>query len=315
MRPKAWALWLLALSALLSLSVGMAACRPNGAPGAGLPPRPEYNSFSGATEFVLGENRFPFALSSLAGEPLRGAEVTVDFFALNGAEREFRSSHEARYREAEGVTPHLHDDGLVHEHAEVRGQYVVDAADFQTAGVWAARFSIVTGAGERPTAGELAFNVLPKPSAPGVGEPAPPTRTLTVDDVANVAEIDSHVPPTNMHRLSIADAIELRRPFVVVWSAPMFCASRICGPVLDQVIAVQGGYSERVNFIHVEPWDLNVARTEGRLVPTPAFTEWRLPSEPWVFLVDQSGRVAARFEGLVTREELEEALEELLAGP
>ena len=92
----------------------------------------------------------------------------------------------------------------------------------------------------------------------------------------------------------------------------MFCVTQICGPVLDEVIKVQDQYGDRVNFIHIEPWDLKVARSEGRLVAIPEFTEWELPSEPWVFVVDGAGRVAARYEGLVTHGELEVAVREVL---
>ena len=39
---------------------------------------------------------------------------------------------------------------------------------------------------------------------------------------------------------------------------------------------------------------------------------WGLPSEPWVFLVDASGRLTAKFEGIVTFEELDEAIKATL---
>jgi len=115
-----------------------------------------------------------------------------------------------------------------------------------------------------------------------------------------------------MHDLSVAEALQEDKPFVVAWTTPMFCVSQICGPVLDEVIKVQDQYGDRVNFIHIEPWDLKVARNEGRLVAIPEFAEWELPSEPWVFVVDGAGRVAARYEGLVTHEELEVAVREVL---
>ena len=65
----------------------------------------------------------------------------------------------------------------------------------------------------------------------------------------------------------------------------------------------------RINFIHIEPWVLETARGEGRLVLTDVAKEWRLMSEPWVFVIDGEGRVASRFEGFLGEEELVEALE------
>ncbi len=40
--------------------------------------------------------------------------------------------------------------------------------------------------------------------------------------------------------------------------------------------------------------------------------EWGLWTEPWVFLVDSEGNVAAKFEGVVSLEEIEAALRQIL---
>ena len=63
---------------------------------------------------------------------------------------------------------------------------------------------------------------------------------------------------------------------------------------------------------NIEPWDLKIARTEGRLVPIDIALNWNLPTEPWVFVIDEEGKVAARFEGLVYSEELESAITSVL---
>ena len=38
-------------------------------------------------------------------------------------------------------------------------------------------------------------------------------------------------------------------------------------------------------------------------------TEWKLPSEPWIFVVDSTGVIRTRFEGSASVEELEAAIE------
>ena len=273
---------------------------------------PQYNSFHGASEFVVGENRFPFALASVEGEPLANAALSVSFYYLQDDQWRYRFRQNAEYREVEGVTPHLHEDGFLHRHLDVRGQYVA-TVNFQSPGVWQARFTLSDGDESGPTIGDLAFNVLSEPAAPGVGQPVPPTENLTIHDVSGIHEIETRDPPDDMHNLSVADALEQQKPFVVVWSAPMFCTSAICGPVLDSAVRLQERFGERVNFIHIEPWDLEIARTEGRLVPIPQFTEWGLTTEPWVFIVDSKGLVHDRFEGLVTDDELQQALTTALA--
>jgi hypothetical protein len=66
-------------------------------------------------------------------------------------------------------------------------------------------------------------------------------------------------------------------------------------------------YAAKVAFVHQEIW------ADGRMeTPAPTVTEWKLQSEPWIFLVDADGVVSARFEGLTTRGEIEGALRQML---
>lgn len=303
--------WVAILILSIALAVTVSAWFLLDSPPESLGELPHYNSFHGASEFVVGENRFPFALASIDGQPLAGASISVDFYYLNEGEWDYRFQRNAEYREVQGVTPHLHEDGFIHKHLDVRGQYVTKA-NFRSAGVWQARFAL-HGEDSNRTVGDLAFNVLREPEAPGIGQGVPPTRNQTVHDVDSIYEIESRDPPDEMHDLSVAQAIEQGKPFVVVWSAPMFCTSAICGPVLDAAVRVQERFGEVVNFIHIEPWNLETARNEGRLTPVPEFLEWGLTTEPWIFVVDADGRVFDRFEGLVTNQDLEQAVIGVLA--
>ena len=55
----------------------------------------------------------------------------------------------------------------------------------------------------------------------------------------------------------------------------------------------------------------NPREMEGDLskgVVATAVEEWGLPSEPWTFIVDDRGLVAAKFEGFTSYDELDEAL-------
>jgi hypothetical protein len=59
----------------------------------------------------------------------------------------------------------------------------------------------------------------------------------------------------------------------------------------------------------VGPCSILQVESTADLVRVPAVTEWGLPSEPWVFVVDGSGTVTAAFEGAVTDAELTAALD------
>jgi hypothetical protein len=46
----------------------------------------------------------------------------------------------------------------------------------------------------------------------------------------------------------------------------------------------------------------------------PQFKAWRLPSEPWTFMIDRRGRIAAAFEGPASLGELRRGLERAETG-
>ena len=110
--------------------------------------------------------------------------------------------------------------------------------------------------------------------------------------------------------MTIADAVASRRPLVVVFATPAFCQTATCGPQVEVVGEIRVKYRGLANFVHVEIFD-NPGEIQGDLSkagPTAAVEEWGLPTEPWTFIVDRNGRIAAKFEGFTTAEEIEEAL-------
>jgi hypothetical protein len=155
------------------------------------------------------------------------------------------------------------------------------------------------------------LEVKRKPQAPAVGQRAIPSRTPTLasadGDVASLTTADP--PDVSLLRYSVADSVRAHMPFVLVFATPKFCSSRTCGPVVDVAKAVQRRFAgSDVRFIHVEVYkDNNPAQGFNRW-----FREWRLPSEPWVFVVGRDGRIKARFEGSVSDAELTSAVRRLL---
>lgn len=155
--------------------------------------------------------------------------------------------------------------------------------------------------------------VRPRPEAPAVGDRAPASRTPTLATTKDIAKLTTRVPPDReLLKVSVADALRLHQPFVVVFATPKFCASRTCGPVVDVVDAVRKRWAgTAVRFIHVEIYTDNVP-SKG---PNRWVQEWRLPTEPWVFLVGKDGRVKARIEGALSQNELAAAVERSLGVP
>jgi len=155
------------------------------------------------------------------------------------------------------------------------------------------------------------MNVIALPVVPGVGQPAPPTHNLTVRDVSDVETIDSGRPPDDMHQLSIADAIQQHRPALVVFATPAFCVSKACGPEVKVVQSLEPAYRDRVAFIHVEIYrDFKPDPSKKQLAQ--AVIDWRLQTEPWIFLIDSKGIIQARFEGPTATDEVKAAIDQLL---
>lgn len=146
-----------------------------------------------------------------------------------------------------------------------------------------------------------------KPEAPAVGDRAPASATPTLATVRDPARLTTRVPPDlELLRVSVAGALRRHWPFVVVFATPKFCTSRLCGPAVDVVDAARKRWQGTpVRFIHVEIYTDNIP-SKG---PNRWVTQWRLPSEPWVFLVGADGRVKARFEGALSQGELEAAIQ------
>lgn len=152
--------------------------------------------------------------------------------------------------------------------------------------------------------------VTAKTPEPAVGERALPSRTPTLSSGKSLAQLTTATPPDRwLLRYSIAGSMAAHVPFVVTFATPKFCTSRTCGPVVDVVDAVRKRFTHTpVRFIHVEIYANNN--------PSAGFNrwvkEWRLPTEPWTFLVGGDGRVKAKFEGSVSVEELAAAVREHL---
>ncbi len=197
-----------------------------------------------------------------------------------------------------------------------RGVYAADVT-FDRAGYWAVELSADIDGAAR--SGRSVFEVREEHAYPAVGENAPRTENRTIDSDVPPAAIDSRaqnggkVPDPSLHRMTIADSISQREPALVVFATPTYCVSQFCGPITDMVEDLQNEYSDRANFIHVEIWfdfqdqAVNEAAADWLLVEQDL-------TEPWIYLIDDRGKIVARWDNVATRAEVEAALDELPKG-
>ena len=201
-----------------------------------------------------------------------------------------------------------------------KGVYGAQVA-FDRAGFWKVNVTARLVGEAKPRTATAAFPVRDKHALPAPGDPALPSENLTVrsPNVPTKA-VDSRadgtdIPDPELHQTTIARALALHRPAVVVFATPVYCTSRFCGPVTDMVQELAGAYADRASFIHVEIW-----QDFEKQVLTKTAAEWLLRNndlnEPWVFVIGADGRIAARLDNVVTRDEIEPLLRALpVVGP
>jgi hypothetical protein len=249
------------------------------------------------------EMRFAFLGTGQGGAPRpAGPPVQASFLAIPGSP---------------ALSP-VPSEPTVVEGSE-RGVYSAQAG-FDRAGFWQVEVTARVGGKQRRGTG--AFPVGERHVVPAPGDPALPTENLTVSSAdAPKAAGDSRagtsgdVPDPELHSTTIAAALTAKRPAVVVFATPVYCVSRFCGPVTDLVDDLAKAFGDRASFVHVEIW-----RDFQNNVLNRAAADWLFRNndlnEPWVYVIGADGRIAARFDNVVTRGELEPLISRLpVIGP
>jgi hypothetical protein len=261
------------------------------------------------TDLVVGHNRFVFGLADeTTGQPITDTpQVTVQFFKLN----------------ADGTGTKMSDANVVVHKENLPAFLFVAQADFPQPGDWGAILTIQRE-GQRAYQSKLEFKVVADSAVPMVGETPPLSQNQTIKDDPTLDNICSAQPHDDMHNMTIAEAVKSGRPTLILFAAPGFCPSFTCGPDLEIAQALEAKYRDKANFIHVETPNTLQDHTHtlpvepdhrqnpghyGVLLPqVQTISEWGLQSEPWIFLLDSQGKVAARFEGGLTLDEVEPEL-------
>lgn len=178
----------------------------------------------------------------------------------------------------------------------------VSRFEFPTPGLW--EITVVSNGNDL---GSALYEITEQSPIPTIGDPAPATDSLTGTTPEEIVAISTDQNPNpDFYDLTIGDAITNDRPSVIAFVTPAFCQTALCGPTLETVKEATAGRSD-LDVVHVEPFDLELA-TQGTLMPIESMDDWGLQTEPWVFVVDADGVVAASFEGIIGLAELEDAL-------
>jgi hypothetical protein len=169
--------------------------------------------------------------------------------------------------------------------------------------------------GGAPQIANLRLDVKSTSRIPAVGQPAIPSKNLTVRDNADLTKITSDTKPDpDFYQMTIAEAIAAKKPFVVGFLTPGYCQTAVCGPNMAVLKKLKDEFKGKLNFIHVEVYPYPFGESFQQQRRVEAMIEWGLTTEPWTFLVDAQGVVQYRYEGGITFDEMEPALAQLAAG-
>jgi hypothetical protein len=264
----------------------------------------------------VGEDRFIVGLFTGSNEFVVGGDATFQFSYIGNEQPEPGPVSPATFLALPGEDPdHLHDHAHAGAASEGRGIYAA-RVEFDRAGPWEVEVELKVE--EETIAARAAFQVAEEPAVPDVGDEAPKTKNLTLDDIgeAPAEAVDSRaqngeeVPDPGLHETTIAEAIRRGHPAVVAFDTPVFCQSRFCGPVNNMIEELSEEYGDRAEFIHVEIW-----RDFQNQVINKSAADWILRddnlNEPWVFFIDGDGVIRARWDNVATRGEIEPFLEDL----
>lgn len=285
----------LLVGALLLTACGAAPAPDTGSGNSATPGSSALQAQIIATELVAGPQvRVPIGITD-HNTPINDATVHVRAFILQSNNT--------------GVLKGQADAPFKGQGLEGGGVYVAHL-DLNPPGDWGLQITASRPNGEHLSQ-NLAFSVIAAPVAPGVGQAALPSHSPTIQDQPDATYIDSGRPPDDMHQVSIAQALQDHRPTLVVFASPAFCVSKACGPEVKVVQGFEPAYRSRLTFIHIEIYT-NFKPDPSKRQVAPTVTEWRLQSEPWIFLIDSKGIIQARFEGPTAADELKGAIDKLL---
>ncbi|MCW3038492.1 MAG: hypothetical protein JWM31_397 [Solirubrobacterales bacterium] len=266
---------------------------------AGLPEGPVFSP--SVSLLVKGTNRIGFGLFDVARKPLAGAAAALYVADPDGSH--VRGPYLAR-SESLKVKPQFESRTTAQDPDSASTVYVADVPFRKNGKV--VLVAVVRVDGRLLGTSAYAMDVGAKGAGPpAVGDMAPRTHTPTLASVGgDAAKITTRVPPDeNLLKTDLADVLG-KKPVVLVFATPQLCVSRVCGPVVDIAAQVQASTGDRVAFVHNEIYNDNDTSKGFR----PQVRAYRLPTEPWFFVIDRTGRITARFEGALSVGELQRAV-------
>ena len=255
------------------------------------------------SDFTVGRNRFAFGVFEVDRTQVTDAEVAI--YAAHGPTGKAEGPYPAQV-ESLATEPAFTAQTTSGDPDAAQAVYVAEVP-FDQPGEW--RLAAVIKDGESYSAARIPsidVRTEGQDPVPKVGEKAPMVHTPTADEVGNIQQIDTRVPPDTLHDVDFADVVG-KQPAVLLFATPALCTSRVCGPVVDVAEQVKRDRPDDAAYIHMEIWNDNDPSKGAR----SQVRDFGLRSEPWLFVVNSDGTISSRIEGAFSVDELNEALDQV----
>jgi hypothetical protein len=261
-----------------------AAVTPAPPPPGGLIISPQNDGFS------AGRNRLSVVIQDAGQRPVLGATATVEVRSDPGVSTAARP--------------------LGHVGPDYPGLPIYTGViDLPHPGSWLLVVRVQAVDGTRD-AGQAMISAEPGTDQLAVGDAMPPLAQPVAGPGVSVASLDSGVPPDPWHTTTVATGLSLHRPMLIYVGEPGRCLTRICGDTVAVLTRACAALCGPFLFEHIE-----VHNPADSPAFNPAWIPFHLRQEqPWVYLVNDHGVIADRFEGPAPPDQLLEAARGTLAG-
>ena len=248
-----------------------------------------------------GTNRYGFAIFDTARKQISGAPVAIYVSRKDGTG--LKGPYPARSESIE-VKPQFQSLTSSQDPDSAKSVYVARVPVERKGSYLAA--AVVRLDGRNVVTSPFEFKAGASGGPPVPGDQAPKVHTPTLSDVAgDAARISTREPAAKALLQEDFFDVYGKRPVALLFATPALCQSRVCGPVVDALAQAQAeDGSGRTAYITNEIYEEN--RVDRGLRSQPA--AFRLPTEPWLFVIDANGRVVERIEGAFSVAEVRRAV-------
>jgi len=134
-----------------------------------------------------------------------------------------------------------------------------------------------------------------------LGELAPRVHTKTLADVGgDITRITTYrQPDERMYRYSVDEALATGKPILREFATPAHCTP--CDRQLQMIKSLMDKYQAKMIFLHMDQYD-----------NPEAYKAYRVPGDPWTFVIDNRGVVRFEQAGSMLYSELERAIQSAL---